>query len=195
MYFNVPGMAALGFLAPQLIPLIYGPQWTASVPFLQILAIAGLLMPMCLVNLELLKSTGRTGLYFRVEMVKKVLMVVAVLATFKISIAALAWGQVAAVLSFFVLVAAVTGRLVGYGIIRQTLDLWQPVAATAAMLVAMIGVAGLAPWGGVLPLLGQVATGGVAYFAVNFLVRSDVQRELFGHARAVLMRRLPWEAK
>jgi teichuronic acid exporter len=195
MYFNVPGMAALGFLAPQLIPLIYGPQWTASVPFLQILAIAGLLMPMCLVNLELLKSSGRTGLYFRAEMVKKLLMVVGVLATFKISIAALAWGQVAAVLLFFVLVAVATGRLVGYGIIRQTIDLWQPLAAAAAMLVSMAGVAGLAPEGGVVPLLGQVAAGGAVYLAVNFLVRSDVQRELFGHASALLMRRLAWEAK
>jgi len=192
MYFNFPGMIALSVLAPQLIPLIYGRQWIEAVPLLQIVSLAGLLIPMCLVNLELLKSTGKTGLYFRAEMIRKALIVIAVLTTFSVSVVALAWGQVAAVALFFILIATAVGRLTGHGFYRQMTDLWQPATATAAMLLAMWTAGSLFTGAGFSLLLAQCVAGGVAYCVASWLVNSDIQRELLGHIKTVLARKLAW---
>jgi teichuronic acid exporter len=192
MYFNLPAMAALAMLAPQLIPLVYGPQWAASVPFLQILALAGLLAPMCLVNLEYLKSTGKATLYFRVEMVKKMLVVIAIAATFSISIAAIAWGQVAAMVLFLLFVAGWAGKALDYGLLAQLADLRVPAAATAGMVVAIAVTAAATPLGGPALLLAQFFLGAAAHFGVCYLARCEIQQELLDHVMALLRKRLGW---
>lgn len=190
MYFNIPGMAALGFLAPQLIPVIYGDQWIPAVPFLQILSLAGLVVPMCLVNLEFLKSTGNASLYFRAEMVKKGLVVAGVLAAFTFSIEAIAWSQVAAMAVFSVLVAHWSGRLLDYGLLRQLRDLWQPIGATICMLMAIGGVGLVFQPDPIVRLLTEALIGALTYLVTSWLLRSEIQKEMLAHVWSVAARRL-----
>lgn len=76
-----PAMAGLIVCAPNLIPLLFGDQWTESVVYLQLAAFGFALWPFHLFNLQGMKAIGRSDWFLILEFVKKGLGLVIVLST------------------------------------------------------------------------------------------------------------------
>src|SRR5690606_15009620 len=62
-----PAAAAAGLLAPELISVLYGPAWSASVPLLQILAPLGLLKVWQPLTSSAFRAVGRPSTELRVN--------------------------------------------------------------------------------------------------------------------------------
>lgn len=164
MLVNAPAMFGLAAVAGPLVLVLFGEQWRPAVPFLQVLCLVGLMMPFHVLNLQALMGLGRSDLFFRLEVVKKVLGISILVAVAGFGAIAVAWGMAAAsALSYFVN-AHYSGRLIGYGAASQLRDTAPTMAAAAAMAA---GVAWLSAWlGGGSPtmlLLVSVAAGAVVY--------------------------------
>ncbi len=65
----VPGFLGLAAVAPSFVPAVLGPSWRASIPLVQLLAVAGLLAVVPLVLAPLLQGVGRFGLELRLRLV------------------------------------------------------------------------------------------------------------------------------
>lgn len=76
-----PAMAGLIVCAPNLIPILFGDQWTESVVYLQLAAFGFALWPFHLFNLQGMKAIGRSDWFLVLEFVKKGLGLVIVLST------------------------------------------------------------------------------------------------------------------
>lgn len=76
-----PAMAGLIVCAPNLIPILFGDQWTESVAYLQLAAFGFALWPFHLFNLQGMKAIGRSDWFLILEFVKKGLGLVIVLST------------------------------------------------------------------------------------------------------------------
>ena len=70
-YLVFPVMGLFAVVAPTLVPLLLGDQWTESVPFFQLFCIAYGLLPVHTTNLQTLVGMGRSDLFLRLEMVKE----------------------------------------------------------------------------------------------------------------------------
>jgi len=93
--FAITFVCALLFLtAKSLIPFLFGNQWLNSIHYLEILAFAGIFYPMNVLLITLIKSTGRSDLFLKVEIIKKIIIMVALFIASTFSIEAMAWSLV-----------------------------------------------------------------------------------------------------
>ena len=118
-----PIMLLLTALAKPFILILITDKWIECVPFLEILCVAMMLYPIHAINLNLLQVKGRSDLFLRLEIIKKILGVIILCITIPMGLIPMAWGiLVSSFLSLFVN-TYYTGKLIRVGILRQTMDI------------------------------------------------------------------------
>jgi hypothetical protein len=124
-------------------------------------------------NLDVVKAAGRSDLFLRLEIIKKVLIGIGILATFRISVMAMVWAIliVSAVCVFVNM--HYTKVLIGYGTVRQFVDL-APYAAISVLTSALAWAAGI-PFSHLPPiqLFTSVLVGIMAYLAICHMLRLE----------------------
>ncbi|MGL5414435.1 MAG: lipopolysaccharide biosynthesis protein [Clostridium sp.] len=70
-YITFPFMFGLLVIAKPLITILFGHNWIESIPYFQILCIAGMLYPLHALNLNILQVRGRSDLFLKLELIKK----------------------------------------------------------------------------------------------------------------------------
>lgn len=78
--FAAPIMAMMAALAEPMLAAVFGPQWTSAAPLLAVLAIAGLLWPFQVMAVNVVYAGGLNRLVFRLDIVKKIVGVLFLLA-------------------------------------------------------------------------------------------------------------------
>lgn len=116
-------MCCLLVSAEEVVVLTVGTQWRDCAPYLRIMCLIGLLLPIHILNLDVLKVKGRSDLFLRLEVIKKVLGLLALLVTWRFGVTGLLWGQVAVSIVALVVNTHYTGQLVAYGFGPQVRDL------------------------------------------------------------------------
>ena len=139
MLFNAVAMLTLAVAAGPFVLTMFGPQWEASVPFLQVLCIYSLLMPLHFLNLQALMALGRSDLFFLLEVIKKVFGIAILIAGSQFGPIGIAWGLVISGLVSFVINSWYSGIHLNYGPVRQALQIipslcFGAIAAGAAYL-------------------------------------------------------------
>lgn len=81
-------------IAEPIVPFLFGDQWLGSIDLLKILSVAGIFFPINVLLITLIKSMGRSDLFLKVEITKKVIIMIALLITSQISIEAMAWSLI-----------------------------------------------------------------------------------------------------
>ncbi|MDP7075607.1 MAG: lipopolysaccharide biosynthesis protein [Myxococcota bacterium] len=185
---SFPAMLGLLASAHALVFTLFGEKWLPAVPFLQVLCLRGLLMPLQVINLNVLMALGHSNLFFRLEVWKKMLGLGVLLVASQFSILAMASGLVAMAFVAFLMNAHYTGVFLGYSAWRQLRDVAGNLLAALAMLSV---VWPLALWDAVSPpaMLGlQVAVGVVFYVSACWLFRLPSFLDVLAEARVLLHR-------
>ena len=76
-----PVMFGLSIIAEPLINLLLGDTWKASAPLISILSMAFALYPIHAINLNMLQVKGRSDLFLKLEIIKKVIVTAALITT------------------------------------------------------------------------------------------------------------------
>jgi teichuronic acid exporter len=150
------GMAAIA--EPMIISLI-GEKWRPSIIYLQMLCFVGMLYPLHALNLNMLNVLGRSDLFLKLEIIKKILavptIVLGVLFGMKIMIAGMILNSFIA----YYLNSYWSGRFIGYSLLEQIKDIL-PSFLLAAGMSAIVFIEGLLISLPPLPLLAiQLMTG------------------------------------
>ncbi len=93
--FSFPGMALLAAIAFPLIHVLLGEQWLESAVYLKPLCIVGALFPLQAMNLSVLQSVGRSDLYLKIQLIKKVFIIINVIIAAQFGVMAMIYGMVA----------------------------------------------------------------------------------------------------
>jgi teichuronic acid exporter len=138
---NFPLMIGLAITARQVILILFTARWAESIPYLRLLCFIGLLFPVHLINLNVLQAMGRSDLSLRLEIIKKILIVINIVITFRWGITAMIYGMlVLSVISYF-LNSYYNGTLINYSIFEQVFDLlpYLTVSLVMGVVVFLIG--------------------------------------------------------
>ena len=169
-----PVMLGMAAVAEPMVRLLLTDKWLPAVPFVVLLSLGEAQVPLTTSNLVIVKSMGRSDLYAKQEVLRRVLMlsVLAVSVLAFNSVTAIAAGFVfSAWLDAFVTLRPVK-RLLGYGWREQLRDTWRSALASAVMAAAVYAFGLLA-----LPLpvklLAQVLLGGAVYALVNLALKNE----------------------
>ncbi len=137
MLINTPVMLGVIILAEPLVTTLFGAQWLPSVPMLQVLGLGGLLWPLHVLNLNILVAQGRSDLFFRLTMAKKVFTISLTVVASLYGVMAVAWAQVAiSVLAYFAN-AHYTKALLSYSGWKQLSDLKVVTLAVVPMAIVV----------------------------------------------------------
>tara|TARA_Y100001958_G_scaffold97167_1_gene66970 strand:- start:11927 stop:13375 length:1449 start_codon:yes stop_codon:yes gene_type:complete len=119
-----PTIMGLYVVSKPLIVVLLSSKWLASVPYLQLLCGLGLTVPLNTINLNVLKAIGLSGLLFRLELFKKVLIVIAILLTYQSGIKTMIIGQVVVYSLSYLLNIYFTSKFISYNFFEQIIDIF-----------------------------------------------------------------------
>lgn len=123
----------LSAVAESLLTVLIGPQWKEAVHYLQIICFAASLYPLHAINLNMLQVQGRSDLFLKLEIVKKIIAVGPLLLGIFIDIDWMLWGSLITSIIAYFLNARYSGTLIGYPIKAQIRDILPSFGVAAAM--------------------------------------------------------------
>lgn len=119
-----PMMLILAALARPIIILLITDKWADSIYFLQIICFGLMLYPVHAINLNLLQVKGKSDFFLKLEVIKKILGLVVLIATIPMGLVAMAYGTVAVSWLSLVINTYYTGKILNLGIVTQLRDLF-----------------------------------------------------------------------
>ncbi|MBI9057169.1 MOP flippase family protein [Labilibaculum sp. DW002] len=137
VFINFPLMLGLAVVAEPLLVLILGEKWLPSVPYFQLLCIAGMIYTLHASNLNILKVKGRSDLFLYLEIIKKTIVVIAIFIGLNWGIIGLIVGQICTSFISFFINAFYTGKLISYTIPNQLKDISQTFFISLGMVAFM----------------------------------------------------------
>ena len=185
-----PVMLGMAAVAEPMVRLLLTAKWLPAVPFVVLLSLGEAQVPLTSTNLILVKAMGRSDLYARQEVLRRVLMLI-VLAVSVLgfrSVKAIAAGFLfSAWLDAFVTLMPVR-KLIGYGARDQLRDIWKS-GVSALVMAAAVYPLGLLALPLVVKLALQVLLGAAVYVLANLLLKNENLTYLLKTLRGLFARR------
>lgn len=117
-----PTLIITGVLATPLFRFVFTEKWLPAVPYFQILCISGILHPFHLYNLNILNVKGRSDLFLKLEIIKKILIVITILLTIPFGMYGLLWGMVVSSFLGLFINTHYSGKFIHYSGFEQIKD-------------------------------------------------------------------------
>jgi O-antigen/teichoic acid export membrane protein len=189
MLLSLPMMAGLAVLSRELVVSLFGEKWLPAAPLITVMALGGILMPLHVLNLQLLIARGDSRHFLKLEIYKKLIGVCCLGAGAFHSVEAVVWGGV--LFSFIALAinARPTADALGYGMWAQLRDLWDIAAATLFMSLLVLALKDAFAWSPLVGLLALSTVGAVAFTAFGLLLRLPNFREGLAVVQLVIRRK------
>lgn len=162
-------MLGLAAIAKPLLILLISDKWLPAVYFLQIVCFSNMLYPLHAINLNILKVKGRSDVFLKLEVIKKVLAIFPILVGVYLGIEMMLWGSVIiSVISYF-LNAYYSASLINYSVYEQLKDIFPSFIVSLGVGFFMWSIS-LLSISYYLMLIIQLSTGFIlAYLIYNWL--------------------------
>ena len=120
-----PTMLILASVSKPLFLILLGEKWLDSVKFFQIMCFAMMLYPVHAFNLNIIKVIGRSDLFLKLEIIKKIIIIISIYIGLNYGLIGLVYSILASsILSLFVNMFN-SGKMIDYPMKTQTLDLFK----------------------------------------------------------------------
>lgn len=169
-----PMMIGLAIVAETLVVVLLTEKWIPCVPYLRLFCAVGVLYPLHVINLNVLKAQGRSDLFLRLEILKKILIVIAIIITYRWGVVAIIYGQIVTSIFAYFLNAYYTGKMINYSIKEQINDII-PIICIASIMGGGVYIMSYVGIDSKLVLLMlQVVVGILIYIAINYIFKVPV---------------------
>jgi len=123
MFISFTSMFWLAAVSESLILSLIGINWEQSIIYLQLLCFVGMLYPLHGLNLNILKVKGRSDLFLKLEIIKKILAVPIIIAGIYWGIKIMIIGMIINSIIAYYINSFWSGRLVNYSMREQLMDI------------------------------------------------------------------------
>lgn len=165
MLITITLMLGMAATAKSMILFLIGDQWTPCVPMLQIICTYALFYPLHAINLNMLQVKGRSDLFLKLEVIKKIIAIIPLLFGIFIGIYWMLIGSFFANVASYYLNAYYSGTMLGYGIMEQIKDIL-PSFGVAIMMAIPVMVIGYLPLSPFILFPIQVILGGTIFIVI-----------------------------
>ena len=123
LFLVAPVLITMAALGEPLFRFLFTEKWVPAVPYFQILCITGLLLPLEKYNLNILKVKGRSDIYLKLELVRRIITVIIILLTIRFGIYWLLIGQSLSNIVSYLLNSHYSGKFIDYTTREQIVDI------------------------------------------------------------------------
>jgi O-antigen/teichoic acid export membrane protein len=169
------GMAAV---AEPMIKVLIGDKWRFSIPYLRLLCFAGMLYPLHALNLDMLNVKGRSDLFLRLEIIKKVLVIPTIVIGVFLGMNIMIAGMIVNSVIAYFLNSYWSGAMVKYPVKEQIMDIMPSFLVAIAMGAVVFTVGYLLPMKPMEMLLVQIMIGILFTLGVARVIRLDAYMQI-----------------
>lgn len=161
-----PLMIGMAVVAEPLIKIVLTDKWLPSVPFMQIFCISYALMPIHTSNLQAINAMGRSEIFLKIEVIKKIIELIILGVTLPLGVYAIALGQIfSSIISTFIN-AYPNNQLLDYSYKEQCADI-MPSLVIAIIMGSIVYLFNFLNIGALKMLLLQVGSGIIIYVGLS----------------------------
>lgn len=164
VFFVAPVMIGAIVVAEPLFRFVLTEKWLQAVPYFQWLCVSGLFYPINAYNLNILKVKGRSDLFLKLEVVKKVIGVIGIIIALQYSVLLLVIVHAITSVTAYCINSFYSGMFIHYGIWEQIKDIYMIVAAAVLMGTILLGLNSTLNFGNLSLLLINIAIGAGLYW-------------------------------
>ena len=172
-YVMWPLMTGLAIIAEPLIILVLTDKWLPCVPYLRIFCFTYALWPIHTANLNAIKAMGRSDLFLKLEIIKKIIGIFSIIVTLPFGVFAIALGYMTTGPMGAIINAFPNEKMLNYSFKEQFIDLLP--------FIFMSGIMGICIWPiqylavpGIITIILQVVLGGIIYMVESKVFHIDV---------------------
>lgn len=171
-YIMAPLMMGLAFCAEPIVRLVLTDKWLPCVPFLRIFCITYMFYPIHTANLNAIKAMGRSDLFLKLEIAKKIVGMALLLSTMWFGVMAMAYSLLISSVLSQIINSWPNRKLLNYGYWEQLKDIL-PGIALAVFMGCCVNIVTLLQLSNVVILLIQIPMGAVIYIAASSLLHLE----------------------
>lgn len=174
MFITTILMAGMAAVAEPMVITLIGEKWRPSIIILQLLCFVGAMYPLQSLNLNMLNIQGRSDLFLKLEIIKKILavptIIIGIIWGIKIMILGMWFNTIVA----YYLNSYYSGRFINYPTREQILDILPYIILSVFMGLIVFTIGKIVPSGYVVKLIIQLLSGAIIIFSVSELLRFDI---------------------
>ena len=178
-YIIWPMMIGLAACAEPLISLLLTDKWIPCVPYLRIYCLIFAFQPIHTANLNAIKAVGRSDIFLKLEIIKKIIGLASIILTMRYGVMAMALGLLVITPLNALINAFPNRKILNYSIKEQIKDL-MPYILMAGAMGALVWPIQYLQISRILVIVAQIAAGIVVYVGCSVIFRVDVFYDLFG---------------
>ena len=167
-FIMVPLMFGLASIAQPMVSILLTDKWLPCVPFLQWFCLVYLFQPIHTANMQAIKAIGRSDVYLKLEIVKKSIELLSLLAVMRISVSAIVINMAVLTTLFTFINAYPNHKLLAYNFKEQMSDILPAISMSAIMSLGVYFV-GLIPMNAYVSLALQILLGAIIYLSLAWI--------------------------
>lgn len=171
MYITFALMLGLSAVAEPLILTLIGEKWRQSIIYLQLFCFASMLYPLHALNLNMLKVKGRSDLFLKLEIIKKLLAIPVIVIGVVFGIKYMIIGLIFNSFIGYFLNSYWSGKLIGYSSMDQVKDITPSFLLSAGMALMVYGIGHVLDISQLLTLILQTISGAIIFFSISELIK------------------------
>lgn len=176
------GSMALAAMAKPLIVILIGEKWLPAAEYLQIICLGALLYPVHAINLNVLTVMGRSDLFLKLEIIKKIIGTVPIVIGIFLGIKVMLWAGVVSSFLCFAINAHYSEKLINYSFLNQFKDI-------LPFIIVSIFIAGLVYCISLLSLtyLWTIILQASLFFSISFYYYEFTNNEDFWELKRITL--------
>lgn len=171
-YIVFPAMVGLIVIAEPMIRLILTEKWLPCVPYLRIFCLVYALWPIHTANLQAINAIGRSDIFLKLEIIKKIIGTSIILVTSRYSPYTMALGMIFSGIISSIINSYPNKKLLNYSYIEQMKDII-PALFVSMIMGIVVYLIQLLHYSDILTILLQVIFGGIIYIILSYMTRNE----------------------
>ena len=187
-YIMAPLMMGLVFCAPIIVELVLTNKWIGCVPFLRIFCITYMFYPVHTANLNAINSLGRSDLFLKLEIIKKIVGMILLLSTMWFGVMAMAYSLLVSSILNQIINSWPNKKLLNYGYVEQLKDIL-PGIMLAIFMGVVVYFLGFIKLPSIITLVIQIIVGGSIYIVMSMIFHLESFEYLSEMLKSLLNRK------
>ena len=184
-YLLIPLLIGLAAVSNSLVKILLTDKWLPCVFLLQMLCLNHIFRPLHTANIQALKAIGRSDITFRLEVIKKTIEIVTLIAVMRISVEAIVINMVIMSAIFTAVNAYPVNKYIGYSYKEQITDILPTIVLSGLMFLSVI-LFGMLEINIYLKLVCQILIGISTFIGLSIATKNKelkVVIDMIGHKR------------
>lgn len=177
-YIMAPFMMGLAFTGSTLISLLLTEKWLFCVPFMRVFCITYMFYPIHTANLNAIKAMGRSDLFLKLEILKKIVGLIALFSTMWLSVKAMAYSLLVVSILSQIINSWPNRYLLNYGYFEQIKDILPGIVLAVFMGICILPFSYMSI-SNIAILMLQIFVGIIVYLGGSIMFKLDSFRYLW----------------